>query len=113
MAGQIPGHDAIYRWSTRAQCLGNLHEVPESAVEKRLAAMLGQRLATLREARGLTQEQVAHAAGISRNHYQLLESGWSVRKTKAPANPRLRTLIALSEVLGTTLPDLFVDEMPR
>ncbi|WP_319945699.1 helix-turn-helix domain-containing protein [Nocardia macrotermitis] len=82
----------------------------ESAVERHLAVLLGQRLVTLREARGLTQEEVAHAAGISRNHYQLLENGWGVRKTKAPANPRLSTLIALSEVLGTTVPDL-VDEM--
>ncbi|WP_025352393.1 helix-turn-helix domain-containing protein [Nocardia nova] len=84
--------------------------MPESAVEKHLAVLLGQRLATLREGRGLTQEEVAHAAGISRNHYQLLENGWSVRRTKAPANPRLSTLIALSEVLGTTVPEL-IDEM--
>ncbi|WP_278264946.1 helix-turn-helix transcriptional regulator [Nocardia sp. AG03] len=82
----------------------------ESAVEKQLVAILGQRLATLREARGLSQEEVAHAAGISRQHYQLLEHGWGVRSTKAPANPRLSTLIALSKVLGTTVPDL-VDEM--
>ena len=82
----------------------------ESAVEKHLVAILGQRLAQLREAKGPTQEEVAHAAGISRQHYQLLESGLGVRRTKAPANPRLSTLIKLSEVLGTTVPDL-VDEM--
>ncbi|WP_446225786.1 helix-turn-helix domain-containing protein [Nocardia sp. IBHARD005] len=82
----------------------------ESAVEKQLMAILGQHLAFLRESRGLTQEAVANAAGISRNYYQLLESGWGVRKTKAPANPRLSTLIGLSEALGTTVPDL-VDVM--
>ncbi|MFB7878021.1 MULTISPECIES: helix-turn-helix transcriptional regulator [unclassified Nocardia] len=82
----------------------------ESAVEKQLVAILGQRLAALREARGLSQEEVAHAAGISRQHYQLLERGWGVRSTQSPANPRLSTLIALSKVLGTTVPDL-VDEM--
>ncbi|WP_084537288.1 helix-turn-helix domain-containing protein [Nocardia puris] len=77
---------------------------------RELAVVLGQRLAALRQAKGLSQEEVAHAAGISRQHYQLLENGWGVRSTKAPANPRLSTLIVLSRVLGTTVPDL-VDEM--
>ena len=43
---------------------------------------------------------------MSRNHYQLLESGLSNRKTKRPANPRLSTLVALSEVLGVSVPEL-------
>jgi transcriptional regulator with XRE-family HTH domain len=80
--------------------------VPESAIERELAAALGRRLAELREAHGLTQEFVAEAAGISRNHYQLLESGIGHRGSRKPANPRLSTLIALSEVLGTTVPEL-------
>lgn len=101
---------AIYRWLTLAAELGNVLGVSDSAVEKQLTAVLGRRLQQLREARGLTQEEVAHAAHISRNHYQLLENGWGVRKTRAPANPRLSTLVALSEVLGTTVPDL-IDEM--
>jgi len=75
--------------------------------------LLGQRLATLREARGLSQDEVALAAGISRNHYQLLENGLGVRKTRSPANPRLSTLIALSEVLGTTVPDLLGEVFGR
>jgi transcriptional regulator with XRE-family HTH domain len=66
----------------------------------------GRQLAELRQARGLTQETVAQAAGISRNHYQLLEYGLSQRGSRKPANPRLSTLIALSEVLGTTVPEL-------
>lgn len=43
---------------------------------------------------------------MSRNHYQLLERGLSNRKTKRPANPRLSTLVALSEVLGVSVPEL-------
>lgn len=78
----------------------------QSEVERELAAALGRKLAVLREARGLTQEFVAHAAGMSRNHYQLLETGLSNRKTKKPANPRLSTLIALSGVLGVGVPEL-------
>lgn len=76
--------------------------VPESSVEQKLAEALGQRLAELRQARGLTQENVAQAAGISRNHYQLLEYGLGQRGDRKPANPRLSTLIALSNVLGTS-----------
>ena len=80
--------------------------VAESAIERELAAALARRLATLRRARGLTQEQVAEAAGVSRNHYQLLENGLVKRSDRKPANPRLSTLVALSEVLGTTVPEL-------
>ncbi|CPX20565.1 anaerobic benzoate catabolism transcriptional regulator [Mycobacteroides abscessus] len=68
-----------------------------------LARRLGSLLAALRQERKLTQEQVAEAAGISRNHLQLLESGLSNR-SGAPANPRLSTLIALAQVLGTDVP---------
>ncbi|MDT5093129.1 MAG: hypothetical protein QOH60_2492 [Mycobacterium sp.] len=88
----------------------HLAVVAESAIERKLAAALGQRLIDLRQARGLTQEAVAEAAGISRNHYQLLEYGLVRRGTRKPANPRLSTLVALSEVLGTTVPEL-IDAM--
>ncbi|WP_082690503.1 helix-turn-helix transcriptional regulator [Mycobacterium sp. M26] len=78
----------------------------ESSIERDVAETLGRRLAELRQARGLTQETVAQAAGISRNHYQLLECGIGQRGERKPANPRLSTLIALSEVLGITVPEL-------
>lgn len=80
--------------------------VAQSEIEQALAQALGRRLCDLREARGLTQEVVAQAAGMSRNHYQLLEIGLSNRKTKRPANPRLSTLVALSAVLGVSVPEL-------
>ncbi|KLO26949.1 hypothetical protein ABW16_18145 [Mycolicibacter heraklionensis] len=80
--------------------------MPESAIERELAEALGRTLAELRQERGLTQETVAEAAGISRNHYQLLEYGLGKRDGRKPANPRLSTLVALSEVLGTTVPAL-------
>lgn len=78
-------------------------------VDRDLALRLGRRLASLRSFSGLTQEQVAQAAGINRNHYQLLESGLSDRRKNTPANPRFSTLLALADVLGTTLPDLIAD----
>lgn len=78
-------------------------------LDRRLADALAERLRDLRRDTGLTQEQVAHEAGLNRNHYQLLESGLSDRRKKTPANPRLSTLVALCEVYSTTVPDLVVD----
>lgn len=70
-----------------------------------LAKRLGLLLMAARQERGLTQEQVVEEAGISRNHLQLLESGLSNR-SGAPANPRLSTLVALADALGTDVPSL-------
>ncbi|WP_313554606.1 helix-turn-helix domain-containing protein [Miniimonas arenae] len=85
----------------------------EPPTDRDLALRLGRRLAGLRAATGLTQEQVAIAAGLNRNHYQLLESGLSDRRKNTPANPRLSTLVALSAVLRTTVPELVVDLVPN
>lgn len=84
--------------------------VPQSEIERDLADALGRRLAVLREERGLTQEALADAAGITRNHYQLLENGISNRRTRTPANPRFSTLVALSKVFGMTAAE-FVAEV--
>lgn len=81
----------------------------EPELERTRALALAERLRELRAARGLTQEQVAQAAGMDRNHYQLLESGLSDRRKKTPANPRLSTLVALCEIYETTVPELVVD----
>jgi transcriptional regulator with XRE-family HTH domain len=83
--------------------------VVRDELDRRLADALAERLRDLRRDTGLTQEQVAHEAGLNRNHYQLLESGLSDRRKKTPANPRLSTLVALCEVYSTTVPDLVVD----
>ncbi|WP_284292203.1 helix-turn-helix domain-containing protein [Luteimicrobium album] len=81
----------------------------ESQLERRLADALADRLRALRAAAGLTQEQVAHQAGMNRNHYQLLESGLSDRTKRTPANPRLSTLVALCDVYGTSVPAFVID----
>ena len=82
---------------------------PEPELERALADALANRLRLLRAGTGLSQEAVAHQAGLHRNHYQLLESGLSDRKKQTPANPRLSTLVALCQVYDTTVPDLVVD----
>jgi transcriptional regulator with XRE-family HTH domain len=71
------------------------------------ARELGSHLRSLRLAIGLSQEQVAQQAGISTFPYRPLEHGESNPGT--PANPRLSTLIQLSEVLGVTLKELLPD----
>ena len=60
--------------------------------------LLGARVRTLREAAGLTQEALATAAGIGRATMIRLEN------RKHP--PKLSTLRAIAQVLGTTVEDL-------
>ncbi|GAA4784026.1 helix-turn-helix domain-containing protein [Microbacterium gilvum] len=73
-----------------------------------------QRLATtLRRARdrsGLSQEEVAYRAGLTRYTYQKYEKGES--RPGMPANPSLRSLLALSQVLEVPLTDLVPGDVP-
>lgn len=61
-------------------------------------------------AKGLSQERVAHAAGIASYTYQKFEKGES--KPGTPMNPRLTTLVALSQVLDVPLLELLPGELP-
>lgn len=72
---------------------------------------LGVNLLRARDASGLSQERVAHASGISTFTYRKLEKGESNPGT--PANPRLKTLVALSEVLDVELAKLLPRKTPR
>lgn len=71
--------------------------------------MLGHRLQRLRTDAGLSQERVAQLAGISRNHYQLLERGLSDRKKDTPSNPTLTTLLDVSAALDSPLTEILTD----
>lgn len=77
-------------------------------------AVYARRLATsLRQARenaGLSQEQVAYRAGLTRYTYQKYEKGES--RPGSPANPTLRTLLALSQVLNVTVASLIPTDAP-
>lgn len=77
-------------------------------------AAFAQRFATsLRTARdiaGLSQEDVAYRAGLTRYTYQKYEKGES--RPGHPANPTLRTLLALTQVLGVALHDLVPGDAP-
>ena len=70
----------------------------------RYARALGLRLQRARLAKGMSQEAVAHAAGISTFTHQKFEKGES--KPGTPMNPRLRTLLALAEALEVGVGEL-------
>lgn len=75
---------------------------------------LGLHLQRLRARAGLSQEAVAHRAGMSRNYYQLLEQGLSNRERESPANPTLVMLLALAAAFDVELADVIVprDDLP-
>lgn len=71
---------------------------------------MGLNLQRLRGERGLSQERLAHMAGISSYTYQKFEKGES--KPGTPMNPRLFTLLSLAEVLEVGLEDIVPVEWP-
>ncbi|GAA1162372.1 helix-turn-helix transcriptional regulator [Nocardioides aquiterrae] len=74
------------------------------------ARELGHNLRRAREATGLSQERVAHAAGLASYTYQKFEKGES--RPGMPLNPRLTTLVALSQVLGVPVAELLPADLP-
>lgn len=70
-----------------------------------LRGRVGARLRQLRQARRLTQEQLAERAGLSYKFVGEVERG--------RGNPTLTTLAALSEALGVALVDLLALEPAR
>lgn len=65
-----------------------------------LATLLGQRIATLRTDRRLTQEQLAYGAGKSKGYLSLIEQGKRL--------PSLTFLVALAALLKVELRDMFI-----
>lgn len=79
---------------------------PETRLEAGISRALGDVLRAQRLKKRLSQEDVAHRAGINRRHYQLMESGLSDRQSKRPANPRLGTVLALADALEIEVEEL-------
>lgn len=75
-----------------------------------VAREIGIRLYEVRMRRGLSQERVAHLAGIAGFTYQKFEKGES--RPGTPMNPRLTTLLALCQVLDVTLEELLPSDLP-
>lgn len=58
----------------------------------------------------MSQEAVAHAAGIAGQTYYKYEKGES--KPGTPLNPRLRTLLTVAQVLEVDLATLIPKDLP-
>ncbi|MCS4276440.1 MULTISPECIES: helix-turn-helix domain-containing protein [Mycetocola] len=82
----------------------------ETPTWSQYANLLGSSLRHLRLGRGLSQEQVAMAAGISRYTYQKFEKGESRPGTSA--NPSLQNVLALSQVFGVPIEELLPSTPP-
>ena len=66
---------------------------------KSIGTKFGQRVRELREAKHLSQEDLAFRAGVHRTYLGGIERG--------ERNPSLRNIAALAKALGVKLPDLF------
>ena len=71
---------------------------------------MGATLHRLRIAKGLSQEELAYTAGITRYTYQKLEKGESAPGT--PANPSLRNVMAIAQQLDVSLDELLPRPWP-
>ncbi|WP_375001740.1 helix-turn-helix domain-containing protein [Aeromicrobium sp. CTD01-1L150] len=75
-----------------------------------VSAVLGQRVRKRREALGLSQEELAHRSGLSRNQVQNLEKNRNNSRDAngrtGPANPRLDTLWSIATTLEITVSEL-------
>jgi len=92
----------MFMWALLSDQAGTMTDAPDPWND--FARELGRRLLVARAQRGLSQEHVAHAAGLATFTYRKLEKGESNPGT--PANPRLRTLVVLAEVLDMSLDEL-------
>jgi len=70
--------------------------------------VLGQRVRQLREERRITQEALAHEAGCSKNHVQVIEAAARPGASRV-VNLRLTTLYGIAEALGVEPFDLVRD----
>ncbi len=93
MAYPTKPHNASRR---RADPLDDEPPAARALRERGYMAELGQRLRTLREERGLTQQALARAAGIATDMVSRLENGHY-------SSPGLRTLVRLADGMGTTV----------
>lgn len=91
--------------STRRARRGILRSGPAEQ-KPEIELRLGKRIGALREARGLTQDQLAAGAGFTKGYFSKIENSKAI--------PPIGTLLKISNVLGVDLVDLLdgeVDDM--
>jgi transcriptional regulator with XRE-family HTH domain len=85
-------------------------EAQQTKAKMAFSRELGITLQRLRRASGMSQEDLAHRAGMSSYTYYKLEKGESQPGT--PSNPRLFTIIAIAQVLGVPVDQLLPRSQP-
>lgn len=103
--GQI--NYAGYFWLTEDRWVRQRGRMPSSTVPsswEEYAKALGIELQRRRIALDVTQENLAHRAGLTRTHYQQLERGFW--KPGSPANPSLKMLVRLAQALQLEVAEL-------
>ncbi|WP_341955344.1 helix-turn-helix transcriptional regulator [Microbacterium sp. LWH13-1.2] len=99
----------------KAAILATLEDVTDGASAadaewQRFVLGLSVQLRRLRLEAGLSQEEVASRAGLSRFIYRQYESGESRRGTAA--NPALRSVLSIAQVLQVPIEDLLPKPVP-
>ncbi|BDR52427.1 hypothetical protein KIM372_03340 [Bombiscardovia nodaiensis] len=93
--------------------LGLMPHTPQPAEWANYAKQLGLNIQRRRNELGLSQEHVAYNANLSRFSYQQLEKGQSrPGPNGTPANPSLLNIMAIAQVLNTTLDQLLPQPWP-
>lgn len=98
---------AGYFWLTRAWWARQRRGMPSSTVPsswEEYAKNVGIELQRRRIALNITQENLAHRAGLTRTHYQQLERGFW--KPGSPANPSLKIMVRLAQALQLEVAEL-------
>ena len=83
---------------------------PEDEAWSDYAGEIATNLRRLCQEACLSQEDVAYRSGLTRYTYQKYEKGES--KPGTPANPTIRTLLAMSQALGVSLMDILPAKIP-
>lgn len=83
-------------------------KLPEGWID--YATAVGSNIQRFRVQQGLSQEELAYAAGLSRYALQLFERGGNDGR---PANPQLSNIMAIAQVLGVGLQDLLPSDWPE
>ncbi|WP_449407151.1 helix-turn-helix domain-containing protein [Microbacterium maritypicum] len=73
------------------------------------AKSFGASLKSLRHEHQLTQEQLAHASGLTKNQIQLFEAGKGsgAAGSVSPANPTLASIVGLSAAFDMSVSEFF------
>jgi DNA-binding XRE family transcriptional regulator len=108
---------AGYIWLTEGFTVGQRRSMSSTLPSswEDYAKALGIELQRQRINASLTQENLAHRAGITRTHYQQLERGYW--RQDAPSNPSVKLLARLAQALrvdiGSLLPPVAALEWPE